>query len=978
MDILKNTILVSLVSIGAPLSMMAETLYLHTPDTPWRVAPLEEINFNQAQHPGFDASAWVPARVPGTAFAAYCDAGLEKDPSFGDNIHQVPREKYDRTMAYRTELEIPATMTGQKLWLNFNGINRKGTIWLNGTQLGQLDGFMDRGRFDITNIANRNGKNVVMVTVEIPETPLANEGSPNYLCSGGWDWMPYVPGLNSGITDKVWISDSGEGLLVDPYVRTADLPTLARADMEVETGVKNTSNEKKKMTIKGVITPGDIQFEKTVEVNPGRTATVKFDKRYYPQLTIDNPKLWWPNGYGEPNLYNCHFTVVTDGEVSQEQDVTFGIRKYSYDKKDGILHLAINGVPVFVKGGNWGIAEYMLRIDPKEYDTRLRLHKEMNFNMARNWLGAVTDDEFYQACDKYGIMVWDDFWINSNAVLPYDLNAFNHNMVEKIKRVRNHPSIAVWCGDNEAYPEQPLMGWMDVNVSTFDNGDRLFQPCSNDGGLSGSGYWGAFDPRYYFIPYPENTEGGNGTPGWGFRTEIGTAVVPAYKSFVKFMPEENHWPIDEMWNIHYFGPNAFNGLPDQYQELIATGWGQPKSAEEFCKKAQLVNIESNKAMYEGWLDHMWDDASGIMTWMSQPAYPCMVWQTYDYYYDPTGAYWGCKSACEPLHIYWNPVNNGVRIANTTANNYQDLTAEVKVYNLDGQEIKAYTKSATVSSPSNSVNQAFVIDFNTERPVLSLGKDGMASSITHGKPADAFDGDATTRWAANKGANEWLAVDLGKTEKIGGIRLNWEDSYGKKYKIQVSQNGKDWTELLKENDGKRGWMHYSFPEVEARYVRMLGIERGWWFGYSLYNFDVLGAENKSDGLDDTHFVRLTLRDAQGNVVSENNYLRGHDRHNFLALNSLPKADVKVKHSIAQKGDRSIITAEYTNPKNAKAPAYAVHAQPLRQSDGERILPAIMSDNYFTLMPGETKTVTYEFDSALLPDGKYTMEVNPYNN
>lgn len=139
------------------------------------------------------------------------------------------------------------------------------------------------------------------------------------------------------------------------------------------------------------------------------------------------------------------------------------------------VHIHINGVPVFIKGGNWGMSEYMLRCRENDYKTRIELHKEMNFNMIRNWLGSVTDDEFYQYCDEYGLMVWDDFWINSNPTLPYDLNAFNNNMVEKIKRVRNHPCIAVWCGDNEGTPEPPLEGWMAENHRTFDHGDRYFQ-----------------------------------------------------------------------------------------------------------------------------------------------------------------------------------------------------------------------------------------------------------------------------------------------------------------------------------------------------------------------------------------------------------------------------------------------------------------------------------------------------------------------
>lgn len=419
----------------------------------------------------------------------------------------------------------------------------------------------------------------------MPDTPLANQGSPTYLSSGGWDWMPYVPGLNSGITDKVFLTNTGTATLIDPWIRT-NLPTRARADLSVALDVKNNSVEKTKVLVRGTITPGNIVFQKELDVNAHTTEQVKFDKRYFPQLCIDQPRLWWPNGYGEPNLYHCKFEVMVDGRVSETKDVSFGIKKYSYDKEGNTFHIYINDIPVFVKGANWGMSEYMLRCRGEEYDTKVRLHKEMNFNMIRNWLGSVTDDEFYEACDKYGIMVWDDFWINSNPNLPYDLNVFNNNMMEKIKRVRNHPSIAVWCGDNESNPQPPLEGWMAENIRTFDGGDRYFQANSHAQGLTGSGPWGAFEPRFYFTKYPDGLEG-DPARGWGFRTEIGTAVVPTFESFKKFMPKENWWPRDEMWNKHYFGQNAFNAAPDRYDASITKGFGKPEGIEDYCRKAQL-------------------------------------------------------------------------------------------------------------------------------------------------------------------------------------------------------------------------------------------------------------------------------------------------------------------------------------------------------------------------------------------------------
>ncbi len=959
----------------------ADPAYLHSgPGTPlqWKLKAEAEVGADKTSmmEATYNTSGWVDAVVPGTVFNSFVVAGLEKDPNFGDNIHQVDRKKYDRSFWYRTEFTVPADFTRELIWLHFDGVNRKAEIYLNGKLLGTLDGFMHRGRFNITDIVNKAGKNVLAVLVHMPQTPLSNQGSPTYLSSGGWDWMPYVPGLNSGITDKVYLDNTGKVTLTDPWIRT-DLPTNAQAEVSVQLEVKNNAAQRSKAVIEGIITPGNITFTQEVNLDAQTATTVKFQKRFFPQLVISNPQLWWPNGYGEPNLYNCQLKVTVDGQVSESRDVAFGIKKYTYDKEGNTFHIHINGTPVFIKGANWGMSEYMLRCRGAEYDTKIRLHKEMNFNMIRNWLGSVTDSEFYEACDRHGIMVWDDFWINSNPNLPYDLNVFNNNMMEKIKRVRNHPSLAVWCGDNESNPQPPLEGWMAENIRTFDGGDRYFQANSHADGLTGSGPWGAFEPRFYFTKYPDGLEG-DPARGWGFRTEIGTAVVPNFESFKKFMPEANWWPRDEMWNLHYFGPGAFNAAPDRYDASITKGFGTPTGIEDYCRKAQLINIESNKAMYEGWLDRMWDDASGIMTWMGQSAYPSMVWQTYDYYYDLTGAYWGTRSACEPLHILWNPVTDGVKIANTTSEDFKNLQAEVTVYNLDGKAVSNYSQTATVQSLSNTVSQCFVIDFNKERKNLSLNKPAIASSTSHGEPALVTDGKSDTRWAAIVADNEWIYVDLGSVQPVGGVRLNWEASYGKGYKIQVSDDAQTWKEVYKTSEGIGGPEEITFPEVDARYVRMFGIERGWWFGYSLWSFDVLSGTQASEGLTDVHFIRLKLKDQSGKVISENNYWRGNDRLDFTALNQLPKANLNVSSKLVKKAGKAEIQAVITNPKSAKSVAFAVHVQAVRTSDNERLLPAIMSDNYFTLMPGESKPVTIEFDEALLQGGSYKLIVTPYNN
>lgn len=969
--------LLTLLAFLFPSSVFAKNIYLHSGESivSWKLKPQAEVtDFTAILTSGYNASSWVDAVVPGTAFTAYVNAGLEKDPNFGDNIHKVDRAKYDRSFWYRTEFNVPSDFTKERIWLNFNGVNRKAEVYLNAQRLGELDGFMDRGRFDITAIVKRDQPNTLAVLVDMPQTPLANCGSPNYLSSGGWDWMPYVPGLNMGITDKVYLSNTGDLTMIDPWIRT-ELPSLARADVSVSLDIKNNAKESRKGKITGVINPGNIQFSQDIDLSAGAISQVKFDKRYFPQLCINDPKLWWPNGYGEPNLYNCEFTVTIDGNVSETKTVDFGIKKYTYDTLGGVLHLHINGTPLFIKGANWGMSEYMLRCRGEEYDTKVKFHKEMNFNMIRNWLGSTTDDEFYDACNKYGIMVWDDFWINSNPNLPYNLTVFNHNMIEKIKRVRNHPCIAVWCGDNEGFPEPPLQGWMAENIKTFDGGDRYFQANSNTGNLSGSGPWGAYDPRYYFTPYPSYI---GGTPGWGFRTEIGTAVVPNFESFKKFMPQENWWPRDEMWNLHYFGPSAFNAAPDRYDEMISQGYGTPSGIEDYCRKAQLINYESNRAMYEGWLDRMWEDASGIMTWMGQSAYPSMVWQTYDYYYDLTGAYFGTKAGCEPLHIFWNPVNDIVKVANTSRNDYSNLRAEVSVYNMDGKKVTKYDDSQTINSPSNSTTQCFKIKFDNRREVLSLNKPVYASSTTYGEPTMVTDGKKDTRWSSKSLDNEWIYIDLGSEQDVEGVRLNWENAYGKAYKIQTSSDAKTWTDRYYNTEGTGGVEEIFFGgEVKARHVRLYGFERGSWYGYSLWNFDVLSGTGKSEGLTDVHFIKLTLKEPSGKIISENLYWRGNDRKDYTALNQLAKVKLKVNSRLTRKDGQAEIQASITNPVSSGAVAFAVHVQARKKSDDERILPALMNDNYFTLMPGENKNITISFDEALLGNDSYTLQVEQYN-
>lgn len=942
----------------------------------WKLTPQSSVQDSvKIFDPKYNDKAWVNATVPGAVFTSYVNDGLEKDPNYGDNIYKVDKSKYDRNFWYRTLVVSPKHNADEKVWLNFKGINRKGEVFFNGRRLGLLDGFMEQGKFDVTKLLNASSKNVIAVLVYWPTLPVPNYASPTYISSDGWDWMPSVPGLLQGITDDVYFSTSGNITIDNTWIRTGLNSSFDTAAVSLNLRLKNSEGEQEKGYVHLLIQPGNISIKKPFTINPNAVITEHFDTTFFKELLIENPKLWWPNGYGQPNLYSCHVQIYLNDKLSDATSIKFGIRKYTYDTLGGVLHIKVNGKKIFVKGGNWGMSEYLLRCRGDEYDTKVKLHQQMHLNMIRNWIGSTTDDAFYDACDKYGIMVWDDFWLNSHPNLPTDIFTFNKNAVDKIVRFRNHACIAVWCGDNESAPLPPLNGWLKEDVRTFDGGDRLYQPNSHAGALTGSGPWANFSPKWYFTKYPN---GFGGSQGWGFRTEIGTAVFTTFESFKKFMPEADWWPRDSMWNKHFFGKSAANAGPDHYFSTVNSEYGEASGIEDFCRKAQLLNIQVNKALYEGWQQHMWKDASGVMTWMSQSAYPSFVWQTYDYYYDLNGAYWGVKKACEPIHIQWDCANNSVNVINTTLKNYKNLEAVSKVYNLDGSEVPEYNQKKILSVKADTVASCFHINFSKNNLAFQQKSYASSTSSDAQSAVAVTDGSIGSRWSSNYNDNQWVYVDLGVEKEIASVNLIWESAYGEAFKLQISNDAVHWKDIFETHNGAGGNEHISFAPVKARYVKMQGIKRATQWGYSLYEFEVYGIKNKKEHLSPTNFIRLYLKDSAGKILSENFYWNNNKGQDYTALNALPKAILKVSSNLIRGNDSSTIAVQILNPKKSKAVAFAIHVQAYNAESGARILPAIMNDDYFTLMEGESKLINIEFKNALLPGGKYYVIVEPYND
>lgn len=721
--------------------------------TRWELCPqdsLPGVTGKAISAPGFSMPACaVEGVVPGCVFTAYVNAGLEETPEYGDNIWRADERFYSRPFWYRAEIDTPAGYSdGKRVWLYFDNINRYGDFYFNGVKISgseestrDVSGHMMRSRFDVTPYLKRDGKNAVAVLItdadqkktRTADGPYGVACSPSYLAGAGWDWMPYVPGRLNGIVGHVRTEVTGDVVMVDPWVRN-DLPALDRAELSISTRLKNTTARPRRVTVEATVNPGNVKVSETYVVPAGAEPQVKLDSRRFPQLVIENPRLWWPNGYGSPDMYTLDIRVKDGKKILHEKKIDFGIKKYEYTwdrNRVGmpVMNLWVNGQRVYVKGGNWGMSEYLLRCHGNEYEKKIRLHHDMNYNMIRLWTGCVTDDEFYDWCDRYGIMVWNDFWLYVAYNDVAEPEAFIANAEDKVRRLRNHPSIALWCGANETHPSPYLDAALAAIVNREDRGDRLYKSCSNQDGLSGSGWWANMPPRHHF-----STSGSNlafnkpGYPygidhGYGMRSEIGMATFPCYESVKLFIPADKLWPLptddqlehekENVWNKHFFGNEAWNAKPTNYTQAVTERWGEASGIEEFCEKAQMINIEDMKGMYEAWNDKMWDDAAGLLIWMSHPAYPSFVWQTYDYYYDPTGAYWGAKKACEHIHIQWNALDNSVKAINTTGRDLKGLRATARVYGLDGKELVKYGAKAGVDLPASSRADVFTLDFSTE-------------------------------------------------------------------------------------------------------------------------------------------------------------------------------------------------------------------------------------------------------------------------
>ena len=691
---------------------------------------------------------WMPATVPGTVLTTMLNNKLIPDPMFSMNnesipdIYHVGNDYY--TFWFLNQFRSPKRPDGKRVWLNFRGINYRADIFMNGKRVNPSthEGMFLRQSYEITPyLKSGDSLNVLAVIVWPPTHP----GNPNGGQGGdaqiarnntmqytpGWDWIQPVRDRNTGIWDEVSITATGDVRMMHPFVTTR-VPGVRQVQGTQKEAYVHTSVELSNQAYvpqSGTVvctTQGQITRLK-VTLQPKETRQVDLQT-----IAVKNPKLWWPNGVGEQPLSDIRIEFITDnGQISDAQVLRYGIRELTTDKdpETGGRRFWVNGQKIYMTGGNYINSDWMLRLSPERYDSEVRFHKEMNIRMIRVWGGALTErPEFYDACDKYGILVFQDLWTTGDCngawvdptkldsperrrEYPDDHDLYLRSAEDQIKMSRTRTSLALWCGGNEWPSARDIDERLRYDLIPRLDPLRTFASFSTDtvftrntqGGV-GDGPYGIQEPEWFFTT--------NASP---FNPEAGSVGSPEVESMRLYMTEEEL--SQGIISMQRQGPRRQMAPAWIYHKDLGYGdhltrYGDIKDIETYCKYAQVVNYDQYRSFMEGWASQMWDKYTGILIWKTQNPWTSLRGQMYDWFLDINASLSGTQKGCETLHPQYNLASKQVELPNTGLTSYSNLSVKASLYDRSGKQIWNKEQNG-IHSAANSVNRLFAVDKPTD-------------------------------------------------------------------------------------------------------------------------------------------------------------------------------------------------------------------------------------------------------------------------
>lgn len=634
------------------------------------------------------SNEWMSARVPGTVHQDLLDHGRLPDPFYGMNEQKVQWvEKED--WLYRTVFTVTADqLKSDAAWLTFEGLDTYADVYLNGSLLLKADNMFVGHKLAVKDVL-REGENRLMIRFRSPveETapqwdtdgfnyPADNDHSEKRMSvytrkapySYGWDWGIRL--ATSGIWRPVKLTFCNGAAIDDFFVRQQEVTEqVAKVDNQLE--INNVTSTPKEAQVKVVYAYGEQAdtLTRTVVLQPGKNSLSM-------PAWIEKPHLWMPNGWGDPALYTFTATVSVDGKEVASREEAIGLRSIRVvmeDDKDGkSFYFEVNGKPMFAKGSNYIPGDALLpNMTGERYARLFEDIRAANMNMVRVWGGGIyEDDRFYEEADRNGILVWQDF-IFACTTYPHDptfLKRVSEEAVYNMRRLRNHASLAMWCGNNEIYEGMRYWGWKDkyspvVWKEMTEGYDVLFRQLlpelveANDPGrfyMHGSPYeanwgrpesWKIADSHNWGTWYGQKPFESLDTEIPRFMSEYGFQAFPEMKTIRMFASPEDYELESPVMNAHQKA-SIGNFL---IKKTMALYYKVPEKFENLIYAGLILQGQGMRHGIEAHRRHR-PYCMGSLPWQLNDSWPVVSWSSIDYYGNWKAMHYQIRRAFAPVLV----------------------------------------------------------------------------------------------------------------------------------------------------------------------------------------------------------------------------------------------------------------------------------------------------------------------------------------
>ena len=637
-----------------------------------------------------DKDDYFTGTVPGSVYSDLLANNLMPDPYFRENEDEVTAlSDYDYEYS-KSFFADKSLLKNDELILTFEGIDTISEIYMNGKKIGSTDNFHTAFEFNIINNLVL-GENILKVILFSPtkyihkehnKRPLwCNEATmpgfnhirkPHYMF--GWDWGPKLPDL--GIWKNVYIKTINKAVVEDFYVRQNHFNKKVELNIKPEYRMISVNSAEIECVI---ISPdGEIVFSQSTPI---------ISDSIFFEAIIENPQLWWPNGLGEQNLYTVSIRIKSRNKVISGLEKKIGLRTLTinknFDKWGQSFCFEVNGISIFANGGNYIPEDNILGLCCEDRTkTLLESCKKANFNCVRIWGGGhYATDYFMELCDKLGLIVWHDFMF---ACAVYELtDSFKNNITKEavynIKRLRNHASLGMWCGNNEmevAWLEWGLPQNEKLKQDYFEQFERLFpelvkkyspdtfywpaSPSSQGGFIDPDSeregdahYWGVWHGKKWFEDFENHY--------FRFASEYGFQSLPSMKTIKEFATKEDmniYSPVMEKHQkcIDFLGNNG-NMIISNY---IANYYRYPKGFESFVYASQIVQGDCLITAIEHFRRNR-GRCMGSTYWQINDSNPVISWSTIDYFGRWKASHYYVKRSYAPVLISAIMKDNNIQI-----------------------------------------------------------------------------------------------------------------------------------------------------------------------------------------------------------------------------------------------------------------------------------------------------------------------------